>query len=325
MKLNRKKVWLLSSVLTVALLLGACTQDVQKYTEEEETALLTELITEDIASTNSKEFKMKMDAELKKLSINASSDLIDAWLYTLYAEVSQMNNQLTSFEAELVSLTKKELNVLKKTEIVKIEDKVLKALLEEIHSNEFVNFDKTEDFFHVEPNFVKIKEEYGEYMRKDMLAYIDLSIEEMEKDFYDAKKNTFDLEVIAKRILTLESMLEKFPDSVYFESFQQTQVYYYQLYFGSNSAVLMNADGTSYLESVVNVYKVHAKDFKETTFGKDIQKVVTVLDASNNSISSDLTQVINDILIERSPEQWAESTESQIENPSGKESSNSEE
>lgn len=302
-----KKLSIISAILlSSTLLLGACSNN-EPYTKEEEKEVLTELITEDIATTDSLSFKSRMDKELSKLSLNASSDLIDAWLYTLYSKVSESNTKIVGFQKDLLSLYKDDIDVTKKANVGKVKDPVLKAFLDDVYKHDVRIKREGEEFF-IEPDFVSIKKEYKKYMREDMLAYIDLSIDETEKPFFNKEKETFDLTVIAERIISLESMLKKYPKSVYVDSFKQTQVYYYQLYFGMNNALLMDESGKTYLEEVVNTYRVHADTYKDTEFATDVAKVVKIMDANNGKLSADLTTALTAIVNERAPETWVESS-----------------
>lgn len=299
---------LIASALTASLLLGACSGE-KDYTKEEEKEVLSELITEDVANADTEEFKQRMDTEIPRMSVDGASDLIDAWLYTLYSEVDALNTKLTGFQDDLAKLKEDGIDVadskVRAEQIKKIDDETLATLLREIDKYPVVLKGDSEEYY-LTPDFPAIKKEYGKYMRDDMKAYIDLSVEETKTDFYNEEEKTFDLNIIAERILTLESMIEKYPDSVYHSSFQQTQVYYYQLYFGSNNAMLMNADGDAFLEEVVNTYKLHVDTYKDTLFAKDLAKVVAILDRSNGKITTELTDTLNEIITDRSPEEWVE-------------------
>lgn len=314
---KKRKGSMIAALLLTATMLGACSEgNTEPYTKAEEKEVLSELITEDSSIADTYAFKEKMDTELPRLSKDGASDLVDTWLYTLYSETEAMNNKLAAFQTELGELVEaKNDPTSEKFDVNKVDDEALKAILKEVEKLHVVikteyDANSKELVFFLNPDFERILKEYEKYMNKDIVAYIEFNILQTETNIVNEDGTAPLLSEVAKMIVELEGIIKTNEESKYVPAFKQMLVYYYDIYFSVTAPGLLNKEATAYLDSTIESYASHAEAYKTFQFGKDLLRILNVVQKTEgNLITDEVKDQVAQLLQERAPEEWMEHVE----------------
>lgn len=297
--MNKKQVIgiMAVSLASVAVVSG-CTTDsngtnVKKFTEKEQKEYMKKFSDKVVNAKNVNEIIEELDKNIDKVSKNEASTMVDGLLFVMHKNYTDMNNKIYGLQAELAELDKKGIDYNKTSDILKVEDAMTKAFLQEAIAQKY-NIQKIGSEYYVKPNIKWVLDKYGKYMNEDLKAITEFTLEETTKAFYNADTQSFDLDTVVSRILKIEENMKKFPDSFYLESMKNSKEYYYQIYFGVNNQFLVD-NNKKVKDSVLKHYQKTVEKYPNTQIGKDTKAVLEKLKTTNNVVTDDLFVYLLDL------------------------------
>lgn len=270
-----KKTWkvVVGIALTTALLVGCSEEgDIKKVTlsKQEQQVFIEQFISKSEKSIEPSELVKELNDHIAGLDQKKASDSVDALLYSIYQYKNQMNDVIKGLQPTLKTYEEKGINFNKKADIEKIDDKILKAFLEEAKSR-YLIIAKENDQYIVGADFDKVLSLYKPYMADDLKAMVQFSKEEFAVKYYDEKNQKMNFDVVADRILLMEGLAKKYPNSYYTPWFNQSKDFYYQLYFGMNGNSITKKDQT-----LLPDVEAHFKSMMEKHSGTDFSKNISL-------------------------------------------------
>lgn len=277
----------LSSVVAVA----GCSQEkeevkVKKFTKEEEAKFVKTYAELVLSPDNPSLILSELKDNIQKVSKQEASNMVDGLLYALHQQSPMMNSKIQGLQVELKYLEKEKIDYNNPKSIDKVEDETLKAFLKETHKMKYLIQNISGDYL-ARPDIRFVMDKYGKYMNEDLRTMTEFSLEENEHPFFNKESNSFNMDMVVKRILKVEANMKKYPESFYKTGMQNTKDYYYQIYFGTNNSFLVDEKKTV-LPVILEHYKKTVKEQKDSKLGKDTQVILDKLKATNNVVTEDL-------------------------------------
>lgn len=297
MKRFTKRFQLLTLLLiSGVLLLAACSSKddsdaVEKVDVKDEEEFLVEMFDEiNSGDFDVVELEKDVEARIESLSEEAATEAVDGLLYARYQGIVELEEKVAEIQEELLKYD--DLDLSNDEFIEKIEDEKAKEVLSEIYEQGYVLFEQS-DYFFVHPNITSLIERFGDHVSEDLLAMMKFSEEELRKPFFIVEESFFDMDRLVELILILEENSEKYADDHYGDSFKTSLNYYLQLYYGVNNGFIVQED--KFVDEAVEHYKEVAKKYKKTTFGKNTQELLDMLEESNNEMTDDVLNFLIEI------------------------------
>jgi len=279
-------------VLSATLLFAGCSND-KPFSEEQQETYMNEYMDLVVKPTEPKELMKKLDESIKKLDQEQASHAIDGLLYAMFQFMPDMSTKLQGLQSTLMKY-EGEVDFNNEAEVKeKIDDATLKAFLEEVHSRYF-RLAKENGQYVLHPNMDLIVDKFEPYMSEDLKAMVMFSKSEYDKAFFDEETQSFDLDLVVERILTLEENLKKHEGSYYVDGMSNSKNYYYQVYFGTNNEFLID-ENSVVLKEVLEHYQKVVKEHADTQLAKDVQAFLDKLKETNNKVTDDVYVFLLDL------------------------------
>lgn len=300
-KKNMIKVSVLVGVMTLTSVLVGC-QSGKTISVDEQKKIVEQLNTMVAERKDSKELEAILDKNIKKMDKSTASDAINSFIYALYNENTDMISKMNYLEAELAEYVEaNNIDILKKIDTKKMDDGLIKGLIQEVYANHltFKN-DGSRYFVVVDMQYVKNK--YAKYMTDDLTAYTDFRIMEDSAIIFNGTTGTFDMAELTKRLIKIETESPKWQETVFKEQWNNSKEYYYAILFGINHSYFMDEkEPTKVKDDIILKYDEIIKNNGETEFGKELKEYVDIVKKSGNKISAEADDYKSKLMDEKFP------------------------
>ncbi len=248
---------------------------------------------------SAEDIETEINKKIKQLDTQYSSDVINAYIFALYQENSNMLNKVTMEQGDLDEIAKKlNIDVTNKKNISKIEDGVIKGLLQDIDKRHLILKKEGKQYYiSVDINYVLSK--YGKYMADDLKAFTEFRKKEESKNVFNSENETFDIEEIANRIVFIEKELPKWKNSQFKENWNGQQEYYYSILFSLNHDFFK--DGDKLNNAIKNKFEKAIKDNPDTEFEKDMKSYLNIVSKAQGKIDGSVISYTDDIIKSKFP------------------------
>lgn len=268
----------------------------QKMSEEEEKSLLETFSTLVNEAENTIEVEKFVDENISKVSANGANKLVDGLLYVMEVKTLDFKPKIFPFEQDFESIEKDmEIDLSEDLiiEVSSIENLSLKGLLSDIYSNKCLVF-KNSNGYTVVSNQPAVLEKYNEYISDELRMMVEFTTESDRVPFYSDSSSSFDMELVAKRIITLEESIKKYPESMYMATMEGTRDYYYQVFFGTNNSFLVDLDD-NILDEIVTEYNMAIEEYPDSELASKIKQVLELLAENDNKVNDVVYQQLLEI------------------------------
>lgn len=296
--MKRKGKYLAGVMLATALLVG-CSQDEGEIkdvtlTAEEQDQFIGQFLekTSDPTTEPSKMVE-ELNQNIEGLDGKKASDSIDALLFMIYQHRDQMNSVVSGYTPIIDSYVADGLDMNSKEDIAKIDDKGLKAFMEQVKSR-YLIVEKENEQYVLVADFEQVLVMYEDYINEDLKAMIKFSKEEFEVKYFDEEKQQMKFDLIAERIVLMEKLEKKFPESYYASWFSQSKYFYYQLYFGMNGNAITDKNQTLLPEVNANIQEM-LKKYEGTNFATNITSFLTEYEKNGNKLNDSVYVFLLDL------------------------------
>lgn len=274
------------------LLLVGCGK--KEMTEKEEKAFMDKYMDMVVKPSEPKTLEKQLDENIEYLSQKNASDAVDGLLYSMYQFLPEMNQKAQGLQSVLEKYEDKKVNFNEKKDWKKIKDDTLKAFLGEVEKRHLL-VKKENGTFVVKPNMDYVLKKYEKYMKDDLKAMVLFSKEEYDEPFVDENTQTLKLDVVANRILKLEKYENKYKGSYYAKGFNNSKMYYYQVYFGMNNQFVVDSNQVV-LPEVRKHYEKVIREHPNTQLAKDLKAYLAKLKGTNYKLTDDVYAFLSDMI-----------------------------
>lgn len=301
----------LATSLTIISLLSltGCSGMSKELTEKEQTEYsqkITSMITDRVNSTD---IEKDIDENILKLNEETASVVVNAYIYSLYQQNSDMVSVINSLQGKISTLLDSYKIDLEKgvtsEQIKQLPDGVVKGLLEEMSKNYLV-LHKDGDAYYSNVDMNKVLSKYSEKISTGLYEVMSFRAMEDEKAIYSSQDNSFDIDEVAKRISTIEGKQDSWENTDYAEQWLASKQYYYSILFGVNHIFFFETeeDGTypeipKVKDEIIEKYKEIIKNNPETELAKDVSKYLEALNATGNLMDSSVTEFVVNLMNEK--------------------------
>lgn len=316
-----KKTWtaLAGIALSTALLFG-CSQEgeidknVSLSQTEQEVFVGTFIDKANQENAEPSELAKELNKNIAGLEQKNASDSVDALLYSIYQHGKTMNQLGLGFNEQFAKYESEGIDLNNKEDIEKIDNTVVKEFIEQAQ-NRFLVIEKENEKYTLVADFATILSLYEPYMADDLKAMVKFSKDEFEVKVYDEKNQKMNFDVVAERIVLMEELVEKHPNSYYTGWFKTAKDMYYQLYFGMNGNSITNKDQTL-LPEVETHFNNMLEKHKGTEFAKNISLFFDEYKKNGNKVNDnvyvfllDMTNKEHETVSEQATESTSESNQ----------------
>ncbi|WCK57086.1 hypothetical protein PP175_28265 (plasmid) [Aneurinibacillus sp. Ricciae_BoGa-3] len=294
----KNKPLLLTLAVTAMVSVAGCstaktTTAQPAFTAQEEATYMKTFGTEVLKPSAPSVIEKELQKNITRLNKQDASNAVDGLLYVIHQQTPNLNNKIQGLQTVLTQYDKQGVNLNDPKAVNTIQDATLKAFLSEVHANRFI-ISPTGNQYLARPDVKWVLDNYGKYMNDDLKAMAMFSLEENQKPFFNKDANSFDMNLVAQRIIEIEGNMKKFPKSFYQQAMQNSKNYYYQVYFGTNNSFLVDKNNKVLPQIIQNYHDTVAK-YPDSQLAKDLKAYFTKLSATGNKVTPDVNVWLLDL------------------------------
>lgn len=289
--MNKK---LLTSVLLIAssCIFVGCGN--QKMSNEEQSKFVNKINEEVVQSVNINKLEDEIDKNINKLSKDNASQVVNSYIYRLY----QLNTDYLPVLNDLKPLMKdveaqKKIDLTNSHSHVKLDDGLVKGFKEQL-DNDHLKLRKDSGNFYISVDMEYVLKRYGDNVSPDLKKFMEFRENEDSKKIFSSETETFDLDEICERIVTIEKNMKEYKDSKYINQWKSSLEYYYNIIFETNHT-FFNDKNDSIKKDILEKYEKYVEKYKGTQFSDDLKKIVDILKEKNDTSDSKYVETVNDI------------------------------
>lgn len=301
---------LATSLIVISMLsLAGCSGNSKVFTEKENSDYfqkIATMITERKAATD---IEKDIDQNISKLDEETTSSVVNAYIHSLYQVNSDMVSVINSLQGKITTLLDENNIDLEKgitdEQINKLPNGLVKGLLQEMKENYLV-LHKDGETYYSNVDMDKILDKYSDKISSGLYEVMAFRALEDKKAIYSSKDNSFDIDEVVNRIVTIENKEPEWADTEYSEQWLASKQYYYSILFGVNHLFFFETeeDGT-YAENpkvkdeIIEKYQSIVENNPDSTLAKDVASYLDTLKASEYKMDSSVTEFVVNLMNEK--------------------------
>lgn len=280
-------------IVVILILVGIQISKPSPFSKQAEADYIKQYMDIALKPAEPQELIDNLKGNIDRLNKQDASNTVDALLFSMHQFAPDMDTKVKSLQTVFLKYEAKNINFNDVNDIDKIDDDMLKAFLVQMNKRHFLT-EKFDGEYFVKPDIQFVLDKYEKYMTEDLKALTVFSIKESMEQFFDKKKNMFNLDLVVERIITVENNIKKFPNSYYQPSMKDSKNYYLQVYLGTNSEFLVDAN-KRVLPDVLAHYKATIAKYPDSQLAKDLKDFTAKLNKSDNIVTANIAVYLLDI------------------------------
>lgn len=302
-------------VLMTATLVGCSTMGNKKLNSQDQEKFVKQVTTMVSERKHAVDVENVLDTKIKQLDVVNATTVVNAYTYSIYQENTNMTSKISALTPDLQDLVKnKKLDLSKDiTGAYSFEDGMVKGLFQELEKDHLkLQQDGSTFFANVDIDYVIKK--YGTMIDSNLKDFMEFRSMEGETLVFNSEATTFNLDEIAKRLVTIEGKSSAIKNSKFKDQWISAQQYYYNILFGVNhqyfyektadkdkkdTATQTVTNQTKLQDKVVSQYKDIIKKNPNTQLTKDLQGYVDILSKTGNKVEATATTYTNQLMTKK--------------------------
>lgn len=228
-------------------------ENVKKFTKEEEEKFVKEFANKVLSLESTDLLIEDLDANIAKLSQDEARQAVDGLMYVIYNNFNTIKLS-QDFIDVAKSQMEKGVNINNIEELTEVEDQSFVNFIREMQGMGYY-FQQIGDEVTIQIDYKKIKNKYSDYISLDLIDMLDYLYDEGLKSYLTKEGDKLNYDEVAKRILSAESFIEKYPESPYLDFFNESKHFYQQLYFGALDMNYVFDENLVILDETLNHYE----------------------------------------------------------------------
>lgn len=248
---------------------------VKKFTKEEEEAFVEQFANKVLSSESSDLLIKELDENIAKLSQEEARQAVDGLMYVIYNNFNTIKLS-QDFIDVAKSQMEKGVNINNIEELTEVEDQSFVNFIREMQGMGYY-FQQIGDEVTIQIDYKKIKNKYSDYISLDLIDMLDYLYDEGLKSYLTKEGDKLNYDEVAKRILSAESFIEKYPESPYLDFFNESKHFYQQLYFGALDMNYVFDENLVILDETLNHYESILNQHPDSELAKKITEYIDKL------------------------------------------------